>query len=179
MKPLKTQSATRQFHRRNATADRPMSQRRDFRAPPGSPHWARRTRRTQQRSGAPAPDPYPDAPPSSSGLLEPSTPPSIAPQARCSCRKASIAASSSGIAISTLSAPQRDVARCTLTRMRQFSLAVLVGMLLGGTLLGCAMSPAEQEATRRAWAERDAERERECHQARGRWIVGGCVFGGR
>jgi hypothetical protein len=64
-------------------------------------------------------------------------------------------------------------------RMRQFALAMLVGILLGGSLLGCAVSPAEQEATRRAWAERDAERERECLRAgQGRWAAGGCVLGG-
>jgi len=62
--------------------------------------------------------------------------------------------------------------------MRHLSLAILVGLLLGGTLPGCAMSAVEQEATRRAWAERDAERARECPQARGRWIAGGCVLGG-
>jgi len=59
------------------------------------------------------------------------------------------------------------------------ALAILAGILLGGGLLGCAVSPAEQEATRRAWAERDAERERECRRAgQGRWVAGGCVLGG-
>ena len=58
-------------------------------------------------------------------------------------------------------------------------LAILAGILHGGSLLGCAVSPAEQEATRRAWAERDAERERECLRAgQGRWVAGGCVLGG-
>lgn len=54
----------------------------------------------------------------------------------------------------------------------------LIGLLLGGTLLGCAMSPAAREAAVEAWAERDAARARECQQARGRWIAGGCVLGG-
>ena len=59
------------------------------------------------------------------------------------------------------------------------ALAILVGLLLGGSLLGCAVSPGEQEATRRAWAERDAEREGECLRAgQGRWVAGGCVLGG-
>ena len=59
------------------------------------------------------------------------------------------------------------------------ALVILVGILLGGNLLGCAVSPAQQEATRRAWAERDAERERECLRAgQGRWVAGGCVLGG-
>ena len=65
----------------------------------------------------------------------------------------------------------------TLTRVRPFSVAFLVGMLVGGTLLGCAMSPEERDATVRAWAERDAERRRECVQRGGRWVAGGCVFG--
>jgi hypothetical protein len=65
------------------------------------------------------------------------------------------------------------------THMRRSAVAILVGILLGGGLLGCAVSPAEQEATRRAWAERDAERERECRRAgQGRWVAGGCVLGG-
>jgi hypothetical protein len=64
-------------------------------------------------------------------------------------------------------------------RMRQSALAILAGILLGGSLLGCAVSLAEHEATRRAWAERDAERERECLRAgQGRWVAGGCVLGG-
>jgi hypothetical protein len=62
--------------------------------------------------------------------------------------------------------------------MRQLSLGVLLAIVLGGALLGCAISPAEQEAARRAWADRDAERERECAQKRGRWVAGGCNFGG-
>jgi hypothetical protein len=57
--------------------------------------------------------------------------------------------------------------------------AILVGILLGSSLLGCTVSPAAQEATRRAWAERDAVRERECLRAgQGRWVAGGCVLGG-
>lgn len=64
-------------------------------------------------------------------------------------------------------------------RMRQFTLAILAGTLLGGGLLGCSLSRAEQESTRRAWAERDAEREREClRTGKGRWVAGGCIMGG-
>jgi len=74
---------------------------------------------------------------------------------------------------------RRIVVPAVGTRMRQSALAILGGILLGGGLLGCAVSPAEQEATRRAWAERDAERERECRRAgQGRWVAGGCVLGG-
>jgi len=50
--------------------------------------------------------------------------------------------------------------------------------MMAGTLLGCAISPAERDATVRAWAERDAERARECAQARGAWVAGGCIRGG-
>jgi hypothetical protein len=42
----------------------------------------------------------------------------------------------------------------------------------------CATAPAEREAIRRAWDERDAERAREWRQARGGFIAGACVFGG-
>jgi len=59
--------------------------------------------------------------------------------------------------------------------------AVLCGALLGGALLGlpgCNTSPAQQEATREAWAARDAERAQECAQKNGRFIAGGCNFGG-
>lgn len=55
---------------------------------------------------------------------------------------------------------------------------MLTGILAAGTAFGCAITPAEREAAVRAWAERDAERARECAQARGRWVAGGCVFGG-
>ncbi len=58
------------------------------------------------------------------------------------------------------------------------SRAVLLSVLLGVGLLGCVLSPAEQEATHRAWAERDVERARECQQKRGAFIAGGCVSGG-
>ena len=61
--------------------------------------------------------------------------------------------------------------------MSQLALAVLVGILLGGSLSSCGVSPADQAATRGAWAERDAERERECLRAgQGRWVAGGCVM---
>ena len=36
---------------------------------------------------------------------------------------------------------------------------VPLGLLAVEILLGCAMSPAEREATEQAWAARDAERE--------------------
>ena len=61
--------------------------------------------------------------------------------------------------------------------MRRLGYAILAGMLAAGAV-GCAMSPAEREATTRAWVDRDAERARECAQKRGRWIAGACVFGG-
>ncbi len=55
---------------------------------------------------------------------------------------------------------------------------VVIGVLSAGISLGCAVAPAEQEAIRRAWAERDAERARECHQAGAGFAAGGCVRGG-
>jgi hypothetical protein len=62
-----------------------------------------------------------------------------------------------------------------LTRARTLGFAVLVA-IAGGALPGCAVSPADREATSRAWAERDAERASEC--TRGRFVAGGCAVGG-
>ena len=56
--------------------------------------------------------------------------------------------------------------------------AIALTALLAGGLAACATTPAERESIRRAWDERDAERARECRQARGGFIAGACVFGG-
>ncbi len=48
----------------------------------------------------------------------------------------------------------------------------LVELLVAGILLGCSISPAQQEEIRKAWEERDAERARECQRA-GRSCGGG------
>ena len=41
---------------------------------------------------------------------------------------------------------------------KRHSLAILLGLLVGAVLVGCAMSPAERQAAEQAWAARDAER---------------------
>src|SRR5262245_11555569 len=41
---------------------------------------------------------------------------------------------------------------------KKHSLAILLGLLVGGVLVGCAMSPAQRQAAEQAWAARDAER---------------------
>ena len=46
-------------------------------------------------------------------------------------------------------------------------------MLLAGMLQGCSLTPAEQDAIRQAWEERDAERARECHRAGRGFVAGG------
>ena len=56
--------------------------------------------------------------------------------------------------------------------LRQVLPAILGGLLLVGALQACAISSAEQDAIRRAWEERDAERARECQRA-GRGFVAG------
>jgi hypothetical protein len=61
-------------------------------------------------------------------------------------------------------------------RRRRWAAVGLVVLLAASA--GCATGLGDGEAARRAWAERDAERQRECRQARGGWIAGGCVFGG-
>jgi hypothetical protein len=66
--------------------------------------------------------------------------------------------------------------RARTGRLRWAALALAV-LLVGGPA-GCVGGPADRDAARRAWAERDAERQRECRQARGGWVAGGCVFGG-
>jgi hypothetical protein len=43
---------------------------------------------------------------------------------------------------------------------------------------GCAVSPAQREATERAWAERDAARASACQSRGGRFVAGGCAVGG-
>jgi hypothetical protein len=53
--------------------------------------------------------------------------------------------------------------------------AVVVGVLLAGTTPGCSTSPARQDAIRQAWAERDAERERECRRVGGFPVAGSCL----
>ena len=56
--------------------------------------------------------------------------------------------------------------------------AILVAVVLTGALPGCATSPAEQDAIRRSWQERDAERARECRQAGRGFVAGACASGG-
>jgi len=56
--------------------------------------------------------------------------------------------------------------------------AAFAGVLACASLAGCAETAAERAATEQAWQQRDAERAAECAQKRGRWVAGGCVFGG-
>jgi hypothetical protein len=60
------------------------------------------------------------------------------------------------------------------TLMRSGTLGLVV-LAVASLSQGCAMSPADRDATVRAWEARDAERARECP---GRFIAGGCVGGG-
>lgn len=62
--------------------------------------------------------------------------------------------------------------------MREAIPGMLAGMLLAGTLLGCSLSPAEQDDIRRAWENRDAERARECRRDGAGFVAGGCARGG-
>jgi hypothetical protein len=56
--------------------------------------------------------------------------------------------------------------------------AILVAVAVAGALPGCATSPADQDAIRRAWQERDDERARECRQAGRGYVAGACASGG-
>lgn len=55
---------------------------------------------------------------------------------------------------------------------------MLVGLLLAGILQGCSISPAQQQAIRQAWEEKDAERARECQRAGRGFVAGSCTGGG-
>jgi hypothetical protein len=66
----------------------------------------------------------------------------------------------------------------TLALVRPLALASLLGLLLTGALTGCSTTPAEQEAIRKAWAVRDAERAAACRRNGVGFAAGGCVAGG-
>ena len=55
---------------------------------------------------------------------------------------------------------------------------LLVAMLLAASLCGCAVSPADQQHIRDAWAARDAERAAECRRKNVGFAAGGCVASG-
>ena len=46
--------------------------------------------------------------------------------------------------------------------VREILPGILAGILWAAILPGCSISPAQQDAIRQAWEERDAERAREC-----------------
>jgi hypothetical protein len=56
--------------------------------------------------------------------------------------------------------------------MRWMAMALLIG-----GLTGCAQTPAEREATMKAWEARDLERVRECLREGGTWAADTCLFG--
>ena len=66
----------------------------------------------------------------------------------------------------------------SLKRARGWLGGLLVGLLVAGILLGCSISPAQQDAIRRAWEARDAERSRECERMGRGFVAGGCTGGG-
>ena len=66
----------------------------------------------------------------------------------------------------------------TLVVMRPLALAALLALALAGALPGCSTSPAEQDAIRKTWAERDAERAAECQRRGVGFVAGGCATGG-
>lgn len=66
---------------------------------------------------------------------------------------------------------EREATDCCAT----VTLAFLLGLLLTGALVGCSTSPADQEAIRKAWAERDAQRAAECARNGVGFAAGGCL----
>ena len=59
--------------------------------------------------------------------------------------------------------------------MKEILPAILARILWAGILPGCSISPAQQEAIRQAWEERDAERARECYRHGLGFAAGGCT----
>jgi hypothetical protein len=55
---------------------------------------------------------------------------------------------------------------------------ILAGLLVVAALQGCSISPTQQDAIRRAWEARDAERARECQRAGRGFVAGSCTGGG-
>jgi DNA-binding GntR family transcriptional regulator len=68
--------------------------------------------------------------------------------------------------------------RRTLAIVRALVLAVLLGLVLAGVLSGCSVTPAQREAIRKAWADRDAERAADCYRNHVGFAAGGCVSPG-
>lgn len=62
-----------------------------------------------------------------------------------------------------------------MTTSARVAATAIAGMLLVGTTAGCTTSPAGPHAIRQAWAERDAERDRECRRANGVLVAGSCL----
>jgi hypothetical protein len=61
---------------------------------------------------------------------------------------------------------------------RSLPVGALVLASIGAALAGCSVSPAEQAAIRKAWAEHDAAIAAECRRNNVGFAAGGCVAGG-
>ena len=62
-------------------------------------------------------------------------------------------------------------------------MAAGAGLFLAAVLMvaapsGCTTSPADQQAIRDAWAQRDAERAADCRRHNVGYAAGGCTVGG-
>jgi hypothetical protein len=62
--------------------------------------------------------------------------------------------------------------------MGRLGFALLIGGLLAAACIGCTVSPEQQAAIRKAWAERDAQRAAECRRNGVGFAAGGCVASG-
>ncbi|HZP36946.1 MAG TPA: hypothetical protein VFE48_10730 [Methylomirabilota bacterium] len=62
-----------------------------------------------------------------------------------------------------------------MTRSARLAATAIVGMLLVGITSGCTTSLAGPPEIRQAWAERDAERDRECRRGNGVLVAGSCL----
>ena len=65
-----------------------------------------------------------------------------------------------------------------LTDPRRLCWGVLLAIVVLSAFGGCSVSPAERQEIQKAWAERDAERAKECRRNGVGFAAGGCIAGG-
>jgi hypothetical protein len=62
--------------------------------------------------------------------------------------------------------------------LRRLPIGMVALSAICAALAGCSVSPAEQAAIRKAWAEHDAAIAAECRRNNVGYAAGGCVAGG-
>lgn len=62
--------------------------------------------------------------------------------------------------------------------VRRFAFALALALCVAESFSGCSITPAETDAIRQVWAERDAERAAECRRRGMIYAAGGCLIRG-